>query len=582
MKAQGDPATRKAPTALARLTSALSSLLPQSLMARVIALTSVLMAVATGVVLRESGARLRAAAVSAEMARVRAIATTLAPHVDGDAHRAMTRAFLDRDDVRSWDRAPDELRRIHELLARAAHANDLRTPIFTLAIRESARDRVAAAPDAVVPDGMVYFAGSSDSPYWRHTTDARPGMIEALTSNRVVAVPPYDDAAGTWISAYAPIRTSRGEVVAILEIDAPMDGLFERIDAHTTQQAIFAAILYAILVCAIIVLSAGLTASTTRLANAARRFGRGDYETPIGSSGPLEIRELAWALEGARRKIARHVAESARSEAALGAALARAESATRVKSQFLANMSHELRTPMNAILGYSEMLMEEAEESGDTSSVPDLKKIRSAGQHLLALINDILDLSKIEAGKMDLLVETFSVAATIEQALDAVRPILEKNQNRLEVAIGDGVDTMQADVTRVRQILVNLLGNAAKFTSRGAVRLRAALHRDGAGAEWIRVDVEDTGIGMSPEQQSRLFTAFSQADASTTRRYGGTGLGLALSRQVAQMMGGTIECTSALGVGSTFTLSLPRRAGVPQAAAHPQGPVSARAESAAR
>ncbi len=570
---------------LAKLSAVGAALLPQSLMARITALTSILMAVATAVVLMESGSRLRAAAEAAEMARVRGIATTLAPHIDGDAHRAMARAFLDRDDVRSWETAPPELAQMHELLARAVAANSLSTPIFTLAIRESSRDRVAAAPDAVVPEGMVYLAGSSDTPYWRHTTAARPGMIEALTENRVVAVPPYEDDAGTWISAYAPVRTSQGEVVALLEIDAPMDEIIERIDARTTKQAVFAAVLYLILLCAIIVLSAGLTASTTKLANAARAFGQGDYTTPIDSAGPLEIRELAWALEGARRKIARHVADAARSEAALAAALSRAEAATKVKSQFLANMSHELRTPMNAIMGYSEMLMEDCEESGNTASIPDLKKIRSAGQHLLTLINDILDLSKIEAGKMDLLIEPFPIASTIEQAIDSVRPIVEKNRNRMSVKLDPALDIMHADVTRFRQILVNLLGNAAKFTEQGQIQLRAKLERGDDGKDGLLVEVQDTGIGMTEDQKNRLFAAFSQADASTTRKYGGTGLGLALSRQFAQMMSGSIECTSRLGVGSTFRLRLPLRvelAASPLAPVASQGKGQRRLESAIR
>jgi signal transduction histidine kinase len=234
-------------------------------------------------------------------------------------------------------------------------------------------------------------------------------------------------------------------------------------------------------------------------------------------------------------------------------------------------MSHELRTPMNAIIGYSEMLIEDAEDSGQDATVGDLKKIRSAGQQLLALINDILDISKIEAGKMDLLLEDFSLPETIEAALDTIRPLVAKNQNRVEVTLDPELGLVHADAIRVRQVLINLLSNAAKFTERGVIRVRA-WHSVELGEPWVVVEVEDTGIGMTPEQRARLFTAFSQADASTTRKYGGTGLGLALCKEFAKMMNGDIGCTSELGVGSTFTLRLPRRVASKSSAAPAPAP----------
>jgi signal transduction histidine kinase len=415
-----------------------------------------------------------------------------------------------------------------------------------------------AAPDAIVPDAMVYLVTSSTTPYWRHSTAYRPGMMRTLAEGRVTTVAPYDDDAGTWIAAYAPIRDRAGVIVGLLEVDASMDRILERIDQYTTQQVGFALLLFLVLLCAIIVLSARITASTTKLADAASRFGQGDYATEIAATGPPEVRELARALEIARRKIARHIGAQARNEAELAATLERAEAATRVKSQFLANMSHELRTPMNAIIGYSEMLMEDAEDSGEEALIPDLKKIRAAGQHLLALINDILDLSKIEAGKMDFLLEDFSLPETIEEVLDTIGPIVAQNQNRVEVDVDPHLGLVHADVIRVRQILVNLLGNAAKFTEGGVIRLRAWLSHEG-DEPWVDDEDTDTGIGMTPEQKARLFTAFSQADASTTRKYGGTGLGLALCKEFAQRMNGDIGCTSEPGVGSTFTLRLPQR-----------------------
>ena len=255
-----------------------------------------------------------------------------------------------------------------------------------------------------------------------------------------------------------------------------------------------------------------------------------------------------------RLSAALELAETAREEA-LDAKDA-AESANRTKSTFLANMSHELRTPMNAIIGYSEMLIEEAEDAGQPGFVPDLQKIRTAGKHLLALINDVLDLSKIEAGKMTLHLEEFNLTAAIEDVVGTIRPLLDKNANRLDLRLAPDLGLMRADLTKVRQTLFNLLSNATKFTERGMITLAADRVPSEQGAR-IRLRVSDTGIGMTPEQLGRLFQAFTQADASTTRKYGGTGLGLVISRRFCQLMGGDISVESRAGVGTTFTVDLP-------------------------
>jgi signal transduction histidine kinase/CheY-like chemotaxis protein len=237
-----------------------------------------------------------------------------------------------------------------------------------------------------------------------------------------------------------------------------------------------------------------------------------------------------------------------------------AEQANRTKSAFLANMSHELRTPLNAIIGYSEMLQEEAEDTGSTEAIPDLKKIHGAGKHLLALINDILDLSKIEAGKMELFLETFEVRTLVDEVRATIHPLIEKNGNVLELDCPPDVHGMHADVTRVRQILFNLLSNASKFTEGGTVRLQVRREEDGDGdGDVVVFRVTDTGIGMTPEQLGKLFQAFSQADASTSRKYGGTGLGLVICRRFAQMMGGDVSVESTMGEGSIFTVRLPAR-----------------------
>ncbi len=231
--------------------------------------------------------------------------------------------------------------------------------------------------------------------------------------------------------------------------------------------------------------------------------------------------------------------------------------ATEAKSQFLANMSHELRTPLNAIIGYSEMLEEEAQDLGKGEFIPDLNKINGAGKHLLTLINDILDLSKIEAGKMELYLETFDLKTMLEDVVATTRLLVQKKSNKLEVRLAPALGTMRADLTKVRQALFNLLSNASKFTERGTITLEAGREAANSEGAWIVLQVKDTGIGMTREQLSRMFQAFSQADASTVRKYGGTGLGLAITRHFCRMMGGDVTVASESGKGSTFTLRLP-------------------------
>ncbi len=233
-----------------------------------------------------------------------------------------------------------------------------------------------------------------------------------------------------------------------------------------------------------------------------------------------------------------------------------ADAASKAKSDFLANMSHELRTPMNAIIGYSEMLQEEAEELDDDIFSQDLKKIHGAGKHLLNLINDILDLSKIEAGRMELFLEEFEIGQLIKEIEATVSPLIGNKSNQLIAKCSDTVGSMKADLTKVRQSLLNLLSNASKFTEQGTVTLTVNRYYQD-GQSWLSFEVSDSGIGMTPEQMNKLFQAFSQADASTTRKYGGTGLGLAITKQFCQMMGGDITVESQINQGSTFTIHLP-------------------------
>jgi signal transduction histidine kinase/ActR/RegA family two-component response regulator len=255
-------------------------------------------------------------------------------------------------------------------------------------------------------------------------------------------------------------------------------------------------------------------------------------------------------------RVRERTAELSRTNSELEAARDAALEASRAKSAFLAQMSHELRTPLNAIIGYGELLVEEFADEPSQQFVPDLKKIIDSGRHLLGLINDILDLSKVEAGKMDLYLETFEVQPLIESVVGTVEPLVHKNANRLDWTCAPNLHAMRADRTRVRQVLLNLLSNSSKFTVHGEIQVTATVEPI-RGVDHVVFRVQDTGQGMTPEQMQRLFQNFSQADASTTRKFGGTGLGLAISKRFCEMMGGDIFAESEFGKGSTFTVRLP-------------------------
>jgi signal transduction histidine kinase/DNA-binding response OmpR family regulator len=243
------------------------------------------------------------------------------------------------------------------------------------------------------------------------------------------------------------------------------------------------------------------------------------------------------------------------------------EVANQTKSQFLANMSHELRTPLNAIIGYSEILQEDATDSGQEQLIPDLKKIEGAGRHLLGLINDILDLSKVEAGKMDVFIEETDISSLLDEVKAIITPLVAKNGNALEVHLADRIGSMRTDRTKVKQCLLNVLSNASKFTHNG--KLTVGIERRETDRPMVQITISDTGIGMSEEQLGRLFQAFSQADASTTKKFGGTGLGLAITRHFCRLLGGDITVASQVGRGSTFTIVLPDQATEPDQSTAP-------------
>jgi PAS domain S-box-containing protein len=289
---------------------------------------------------------------------------------------------------------------------------------------------------------------------------------------------------------------------------------------------------------------------------------------PVVADYPDDSGYLHWI------SVQRDTSDRKHTEAVLRKSKEAAEEANRSKSQFLANMSHELRTPLNAIIGYSEILQEDATDLGYEDMVPDLEKIRGAGKHLLALINDILDISKIEAGKMDLYLETFDLEQLLFEVENTIQPLVEKNHNVLKIDRSGALGVIHTDLTKLRQSLFNLLSNASKFTEMGTITLtveqvpleQVPLEQPKTSSAlppspgWITFKVTDTGIGMTLEQLEKVFQAFTQADASTTRKYGGTGLGLAITRHFCQMMGGDITVSSQVGKGSTFTIYLPTAA----------------------
>lgn len=270
-----------------------------------------------------------------------------------------------------------------------------------------------------------------------------------------------------------------------------------------------------------------------------------------------KVQERTAELLVVNRSLRQEIAERQQIEDKLKLAKDTAETANQIKSQFLATMSHELRTPLNAILGYSEMVKEEAIESGYEEFLPDLNKVIASGKHLLVLINDVLDLSKIETGEMKLYNETFKITDLVNEVVQTIQPYVEDTGNNLVVDSESDWGEMCADLTKIRQILLNLLDNAVKFTTQGTVTFKVTSQINQTSS-WLYFQVSDTGIGLTEEQSKHLFQIFTQVDSSSTRKYGGTGLGLAISQRFAEMMGGQLTVQSTPGQGSTFTVRLPR------------------------
>jgi signal transduction histidine kinase len=288
-----------------------------------------------------------------------------------------------------------------------------------------------------------------------------------------------------------------------------------------------------------------------RLQRGAERIAQGDLESRIDLEGRDELGALAESFNAMTQQLARAMTEASNARAA-------AERASLAKGAFLANMSHEFRTPLTSILGYADLLRQEAERTGQTQMATDISEMRLAADHLVELVSQVVDLARIESGRMSVTLDDVELPMLVEQLVRTMQPLAARNDNRLRLEVADGVGAMVVDSLKLRQILLNLLGNACKFTRGGEVALRVSPTRLGA-AEAVAFVVSDTGIGMTPDQAARIFGEFEQGNPSIERGYGGSGLGLAISQKLCERLGGTIAVVSELNVGTTFTVVLPVR-----------------------
>ena len=502
-----------------------------------------------------------------------ASAHALAAQIPVTVHEQMVRDFPDPPTAAR----PGRRGKVHPAIALNAVLSNAKMfasfpgEMFTVRVTDAWRAQLPEDPNRPHPGAVEMVLNSDRLDAYRQKMDYSPLWAPALLEGVGVRLPPLETDTGKVVGVVQPLPGAGRGMPGALVLRMSAEDIYQEFERSLREQLLLMAALGLASVLVMSLLARKITLPILRLTAAAEGFARGDDASLLVDSDD-ETGRLSRVLEQARlerqhreRELekGRKEALSARDEAEKARRTAlraqdEAEQASRAKSQFLANMSHELRTPLNAIIGYSEMLQDDVEEMAPAEVRSDLNKIHASGKHLLGLINDILDLSKIEAGRMDLYLEGFPVRTLLDEVASTVKPLVEKNNNTLKVEAQDELGEVYADMTKLRQVLFNLVSNAAKFTTGGTITMRAYRPEDdGFTGGHLVLEVSDTGLGMTAEQLGRLFQAFMQADASTTRRFGGTGLGLAISRHFCRMMGGDIRVQSAYGRGSTFTVSLP-------------------------
>lgn len=482
---------------------------------------------------------------SSQQNELLAIVNTAAPQINGDLLALVSR----RSDGSL--QGEDEFLEIQRLLDDVVARNHMSSHGSPLYIMRPTPDYVRTAELEFV----VMARGGEAGHFVGNTVRAAEHLPRAL-SGTPAASGLYQDAEGMWISAAAPIFDSRSVVVGLLQADRSVDWFNQR--AREQLKPLLTIAVLGVTLSGFLAagFARGLSRPVRILVSATHEIADGNLEHRIPIERNDELGDLAMSVNqmSGRLRLAQTELEGQRQQ--LSDALDAAHGASRAKSEFLANMSHELRTPLNAVIGYAEMLAEDAAADGRTSDEADLNQILVAARHLLNLIVTVLDFAKADAHRIELNLRRHLIGALTDEALAMVQPLVRKNRNHLAVSNELEGQSIVVDAFRLQQCLLNLIGNASKFTSNGRIGLDVtSCYRDGtAGVAWA---VSDTGVGIRAEDQAKLFVAFSQVDSAPTRRNGGTGLGLALTARLCQLMGGEVTVTSELGRGSTFTIWLP-------------------------
>lgn len=467
-----------------------------------------------------------------------AIVNSVAPQIDGDLLGLISR----RQDGTIQGR--EEFEEIQAVLRKVVERNQMAhgdgSPLYILRpTSEFARTGELE---------FVVMAPSRSGEFVGHVYPAEAHLRAAL-EGKPMSSGVYEDAEGIWISAAAPIFDSTGAVAALLQADRSVNWFYERVrdDLRTiTIASVLALILSSILA---LLFARGLSNPVRSLVDATQEIAQGNLDHRVRLKRNDELGDLASSIN----RMASRLAESQR---VLTGALKVAEESSAAKSQFVANMSHELRTPLNAIIGYADILIDDAVADGRKCDANDLERILSMSRHLLSLINKVLDFSKLDSGNLELSEEPVLIDEVLEETAIAIEPIVKKSGNEFRILNELAGTTIVVDSSRLRQCLTHLLDNACKFTENGIVQLQVRRQKRD-GEDWLTWTVTDTGIGVAAEDHSRLFKAFSQVDGSSTRKYGGTGLGLALTARICRLMSGEITFRSDKNQGSEFTIWLP-------------------------